>query len=155
MSNALILPLAAALCDVDEDTRRRDPEARREAADEPLVQRPRARRVGMVGAGYRAVVDGQHVALINLSLSGAQVRSSMSVLKDQPAIVKIGWPQDDQLCAAIARVRWVELESGGSNDERIYRVGLAFETWDVRGLKEIIRHCGRTFVSSSEVVDPW
>ena len=155
MSNALILPLADALCGVDEDTRRRDPEARREAAGGPLVHRPRARRVGMVGAGYRAVVDGQHVALINLSLSGAQVRSSMSVLRDQPAIVKIGWPQDDQLCAAIARVRWVELESEGSNDERVYRVGLAFETWDVRGLKEIMRHCGRTFVSSSEIVDPW
>lgn len=155
MSSSLILPLAAALCDVDEDTRRRDPDARRGAADGSPVHRPRARRVGMVGAGYRAVVDGQHVALINLSLSGAQVRSSMSVLRDQPAIVKIGWPQDDQLCAAIARVRWVELESEGFNDERIYRVGLAFETWDVRGLKEIMRHCGRTFVSSSEIVDPW
>ncbi len=155
MSSSLILPLAAALCGVDEDTRRRDPEARREAAAGPLVHRPRARRVGMVGAGYRAVVDGQHVALINLSLSGAQVRSSMSVLRDQPAIVKIGWPQDDQLCAAIARVRWVELDSEGFNDERIYRVGLALETWDVRGLKEIMRHCGRTFVSSSEIVDPW
>jgi hypothetical protein len=31
MSDALILPRAAALCRVDEDTRRRDPEARREA----------------------------------------------------------------------------------------------------------------------------
>jgi PilZ domain len=155
MSDTLILPLAAALCDVDADTLRRDPGARREAADAAPVHRPRARRVGMVGAGYRAVIDGQHVALINLSLSGAQIRSSMRVLRDQPAIVKIGWPQDDQLCAAIARVRWVELESDHSNDERIYRVGLAFETWDVRGLKEIMRHCGRTFVSSSEVVDPW
>lgn len=155
MSETLILPLATALCDVDADTLRRDPGAQRKAAGAAPVHRPRARRVGMVGAGYRAVIDGQHVALINLSLSGAQIRSSMRVLRDQPAIVKIGWPQDEQLCAAIARVRWVELESDRSNDERIYRVGLAFETWDVRGLKEIMRHCGRTFVSSSEVVDPW
>jgi PilZ domain-containing protein len=158
MSDSLILPLAAALCDVDVDAdaeaRRRRPDARCEAG-EPPVHRQRARRVGMVGAGYRAVIDGRHVALINLSLSGAQVRSSMRVLRDQPAIVKIGWPQDEQLSAAIARVRWVELEAEGSTDERIYRVGLAFETWDVRGLKEIMRHCGRTFGSSSEIVDPW
>ena len=109
----------------------------------------------MLGAGYRAVIDGQHVALINLSLSGAQIRSSMRVLRDQPAVVKIGWPQNEQLCAAIARVRWVHLESELSNDESLYRIGLAFETWDVRGLKEIIRHCGRTLVSRSEIVDLW
>jgi hypothetical protein len=154
MSDSLILPLTAALSDVDTDAFLRNPDARRGAADS-AAQRPRARRVGMLGAGYRAVIDGRHVALINLSLSGAQIRSSMCVLRDQPAIVKIGWPQDEQLCAAIARVRWVHLESEPSSDESIYRIGLAFETWDVRGLKEIIRHCGRTFVSRSEIVDPW
>ena len=32
---------------------------------------------------------------------------------------------------------------------------LAFETWDVRWLKEIIRHCERTFASKVEVIGPW
>ena len=147
--------MAAALSDLDTDTFLRNPDARRREAEAAAARRPRAPRVGMLGAGYRAVIDGQHVALINLSLSGAQIRSSMRVLRDQPAVVKIGWPQNEQLCAAIARVRWVHLESELSNDESLYRIGLAFETWDVRGLKEIIRHCGRTLVSRSEIVDLW
>jgi len=31
----------------------------------------------------------------------------------------------------------------------------AFETWDVRRLKEIIHHCERTFASKGEVIGPW
>jgi len=105
--------------------------------------RPRDQRVAMVGSGYRAIVDGRAVALVNLSLSGAQWRGAIRVRPDQPAIVKIGWPQDHQLCTALARVRWVQFEPDASRDESLYRVGIEFETWDVRRLKEIIRHCTR------------
>ena len=91
----------------------------------------------MVGSGYRAVIDGRQAALINLSLSGAQLRGPIRVRPDQPTIVKIGWPRDNQLCTAIARVRWVQFEPDASSGEGLYRVGLAFETWDVKGLKAI------------------
>jgi len=102
--------------------------------------RPRDQRVHMIGSGYRAVIDGKPAALVNLSLTGAQLRGTVRVLPDQPAIVKIGWPQDDLPCTALARVRWVQFEPDSSMESGLYRVGIAFETWDVRTLRDIMRH---------------
>jgi len=157
MSNTLILPMAVPLWDSGPETILVERPAPRIVAVEPRRRRPRPRaeRVGMFGSGYRVVVDDRHVALVNLSMSGAQVRGPIEVARDQTLIFKIGWPQDRDVCAAIARVRWVTLESDESQREGIYRMGLAFETWDVRRLKEIIRHCERTFATKVEVVGPW
>ena len=151
MSDLLILPLAAPLWDSSTDACFRDPHARDDAAS----ARPRDRRVGMLGSGYRAVIDGRQVALVNLSLSGAQLRGPIRVLPDQPTIVKIGWPKNDLLCTAIARVRWVQFEPDPSSGEGLYRVGLAFETWDVRGLNEIISHREPTEAPKFGIVDSW
>lgn len=152
MADALLLPLSATLGDVDADALTRNSDApRRVVAAAP---RPRANRVGMLHAGYRAAIDGQRVALVNLSLTGAQIRSLTRVLPEQPAIIKIGWPQDEQSCAALARVRWVELDDERSGEQVIYRVGLAFETWDVKKLKDIVRHCERMFGRKPEMIDP-
>jgi hypothetical protein len=165
MSNSLILPMAVPLWDWERETavverpapRIVEVEAPALVTVEPRRRRPRPRaeRVGMFGSGYRVVVDDRQVALVNLSMSGAQVRGPIEVSRDQTLIFKIGWPQDRDACAAIARVRWVSLESGESRCEGIYRMGLAFETWDVRRLKEIVRHCERTFATKVEVVGPW
>lgn len=135
MDSLLILPLAAPVWEQDADAWFSDPNALRV---DGAASRPRDRRVGMVGSGYRAVIDGRQAALINLSLSGAQLRGPIRVRPDQPTIVKIGWPRDNQLCTAIARVRWVQFEPDSSSGEGLYRVGLAFETWDVKGLKAIL-----------------
>jgi hypothetical protein len=94
----------------------------------------------MIGSGYRAVIDGNPAALVNLSLTGAQLRGSVRVLPDQPAIIKIGWPQDEGPCTALARVRWVQFEPDSSMESGLYRVGIAFETWDVRTLRDIMRN---------------
>jgi hypothetical protein len=98
--------------------------------------------------------DGVRI-LVNLSMSGAQTRGAIQAARDQPLIFKIGWPPDREACAAIARVRWVSLESEEAQRETIYRIGLAFETWDVHRLKEIIRHCERTSASRVDVIGPW
>ena len=157
MSNTLILPMSVPLWDSESETVVVERPAPSFVDVERRPRRPRARaeRVGMCGSGYRVVVEDRLVALVNLSLSGAQVRGSIQVSRDQPLIFKIGWPQDREACAAIARVRWVSLESEESQREAIYRMGLAFETWDVRRLKEIIHHCERTFRSKVEVIGPW
>jgi hypothetical protein len=135
MDNLLILPLAAAVWERGDDVCVSDPPAWQ---IEEAPSRPRDQRVGMLGSGYRAVIDGRQAALINLSVSGAQLRGPIRVLPDQPTIVKIGWPRDNLLCTAIARVRWVRFEPDVSSGEGLYRAGLAFETWDVRGLKAIL-----------------
>lgn len=157
MSDILVLPMAVPLWDAESEPIVVERPAPHFVAVEPRRRRPRPRadRVGMFGSGYRVVVDDRLVALVNLSMSGAQVRGPIQVSREQPLIFKIGWPQDREACAAIARVRWVSLESEDSQREAIYRMGLAFETWDVRRLKEIIRHCERTFAPKVEVVDPW
>jgi hypothetical protein len=135
MDNVLILPLAAAVWEHAGDAYFSDAFA---PQIEEAASRPRDRRVGMLGSGYRAAIDGRQAALINLSLSGAQLRGPIRVLPDQPTIVKIGWPKDNLLCTAIARVRWVQFEPDSSSGKGLYRVGLAFETWDVKGLKTIL-----------------
>jgi PilZ domain len=157
MSNTLILPMAVPLWDSELESKvvERPAPALVDAEPRPRRQRARAERVGMFGSGYRVVVEDRQVALVNLSMSGAQVCGAIHAARDQPLIFKIGWPQDREACAAIARVRWVNLESEEARREAIYRIGLAFETWDVRRLKEIIRHCERTFASKVEVIGPW
>ena len=157
MSNTLILPMAIPLWDSEPESVVVERPAPALVDAEPRRRRPRARaeRVGMCGSGYRVVIEDRHVTLVNLSMSGAQVRGAIHASRDQPLIFKIGWPQDREACAAIARVRWVSLESEEAQREAIYRIGLAFETWDVRRLKEIIRHCERTFAPKVEVIGPW
>ena len=140
----LILPLSASLRSADADTRFPDLAVPSRPADERAADRPRAARVGMLGSGYQVQIDGQTVALVNLSLSGVQIRGSIRLLPDQPSIVKIGWPLEEMACAAIARVRWVRVESGPSKDEEVYRAGLVFETWEVQRLKKIMHHRGRS-----------
>src|SRR4249920_3524053 len=105
MSDTLILPLATPVLDVLSDgdhtlitgTLGRSP-------GRPGALRPRDARVAMVGSGYRAILDGRPAAIVNLSTSGAQLRGLARVLPDQPAIVKIGWPRDERLCAVLGRV---------------------------------------------------
>ena len=156
MSNTLILPMAVPLWDSEPDSVvERPAPALVDARPRPRRPRARAERVGMLGSGYRVVVEERQVGLVNLSMTGAQVRGTIQAARDQPLIFKIGWPQDREACAAIARVRWVRLDSEEAQREAIYRIGLAFETWDVRRLKEIIRHCERTFAQKVEVVGPW
>jgi hypothetical protein len=139
MHHSLILPLAATpFLDLAPD--RFSQELQRRAADGRLSLRPRDQRVRMIGSGYRAVIDGNPAALVNLSLTGAQLRGTVRVLPDQPAIIRIGWPQDDLRCTALARVRWVQFEPDSSMESGLYRVGMAFETWDVRTLRDIMRH---------------
>jgi hypothetical protein len=142
MSESVVLPLAAALWDPDTTNRFRDESGQRGSRD-PGSQRQRALRVRMQGAGYRAVIDDQPVSLVNLSLSGVLVRGPMRVLPCQSIIFKIGWPEDDRPCAAIGRVRWVRIESTSGHNEADCEIGVAFETWDVRRLKGIMRDCRR------------
>ena len=137
MGHSLILPLAATpFLDLAPDRFSLEHQRR----DVRSSVRPRDQRVHMIGSGYRAVIDGKPAALVNLSLTGAQLRGTVRVLPDQPAIVKIGWPQDDLPCTALARVRWVQFEPDSSMESGLYRVGIAFETWDVRTLRDIMRN---------------
>jgi hypothetical protein len=155
-SEGIILPFGSSLWDAYPGTwfQEAHAEPRSARAADTAAHRARAERLPMVGAGYRAVIDGQTVALINLSLTGAQVRGPVHAPKNRPTILQIGWPQDKVSCSAIARVRWIEVESetpAGST----YRMGLAFEEWDVRRLKEIMQHCTRTFQPRQATNDPW
>jgi hypothetical protein len=156
-SEGVILPFGSSLWDAYPGTwfQETPVEQRSARAANRAAHRARAERLPMVGSGYRAAIDGQTVALINLSLSGAQVRGPARVPENRPTILQIGWPQDAVSCSAIARVRWLEVESERPAAESTYRMGLAFEQWDVRRLKEIMQHCTRTFQPRAKSNDPW
>jgi hypothetical protein len=141
IDGTLILPLAIPVFDsLPGEPRWFDAPGPARPTNPRTTIRPRDQRVAMIGAGYRAVIEGSPAALVNLSLSGAQLKAAVRVRPEQPALVKIGWHHDDRLCAVLARVRWVQFEPDASTQEGLYRVGMAFETWDVARLKEIMRH---------------
>jgi hypothetical protein len=141
IGGTMILPLAIPVLDCPPgDTQRFDSSRLARPADNGTPLRPRDERVAMIGAGYRAIIEGRPAALVNLSLSGAQLKAAVRVRPEQPAIVKIGWHHDDRHCAVLARVRWVQFEPDATTQEGLYRVGMVFETWDVARLKEIMRH---------------
>jgi hypothetical protein len=73
----------------------------------------------------------------------------------QPVLVHIGWPQDTLSFTAIARVRWVQPEGDSGESESIYRIGLAFDTWDVRRVKEIIASRGAPAAPKANVAGIW
>ncbi len=154
MTGPRVLPLSEPVWDTPAEASFRDPQPRRRTSDPARPQCARAARVRMLGSGYRVLVDKQPVALINLSLSGAQVRGAVRVSNGQPVLVDIGWPQDRLSCAAISRVRWVQAEPEAAADE-MFRIGLAFETWDVRRLKEIMHHCDARTRRARSAADPW
>ena len=154
-TNPLVVPLTAPLWDSNEDKLFREPLVWR-SGDQRSAVRPRALRVPMDGSGYQVVVEGRRrVSLVNLSLSGAQVRGALTVLPQQPLIVNIGTLHEARSCGAIARVRWVQPDRELSREEEIYRIGLAFETWDVRRLKEILDAISRRHVPKSELIGVW
>jgi hypothetical protein len=94
----------------------------------------------MIGTAYRALIDGERAALIDLSLSGAQVHAAAFELRIRPA----GHDQDWLVARGAMRgtgpcsmVRLARGHPGG-----FYRAGLAFEASDVRGFKEIVSRVG-------------
>jgi hypothetical protein len=137
MADSLILPLAAPVLELLAGA---EQTFSPQNACRTGKLRPRDQRVAMVGSGYRAILEGSPAAIVNLSMSGAQLRGAVRVLPDQPAVVKIGWPLDNRQCAVLARVRWVRFEPDAARHEGLYRVGMEFETWDVARLKEILRY---------------
>jgi hypothetical protein len=146
MSESLILPLAEALWSPGPAPGFRDDQVGRRAPDETASNRRRGVRLHMHGTGYRGAIDDRPVALIDLSVSGVQARGPFRLRPGQSIIFKIGWPQDELSCAALGRVQWVRVEPARRETEASYGIGLAFETWDVRLLKEIMHHCQRMLV---------
>jgi hypothetical protein len=145
MPESLVLPLAAAIWSPRPAFIFRDDQIGQRALDE-VSNRRGALRLHMQGTGYRGVIDDRPVALIDLSVSGVQTRGPFRVRPDQSIIFKIGWPQDKLSCTALGRVQWVRFEPARPEADASYRIGLAFETWDVRLLREIMHHCQRTLV---------
>jgi hypothetical protein len=150
MSGSLMLPLAASFWDPDALNLAREHGVKSSAA--ASSDPPRAVRLHMEGTGYRATLDDETVSLTNLSLSGVLVRSQTSAVPGPPMIFKIGWPQDRRGCAAIGRVRWVRFDPAKRQEEATYRIGLAFETWDVRRLMDIVGHCRQAPIPLIEAV---
>jgi hypothetical protein len=147
----MAVPPAEVLVESRSNPDFREAETHPHAGETTSVEHSRASRLGMLGSGYRVLIDGQPVTLINLSLSGVQVLGTIHVTLGQPAIVKIGWPQDQESFTAIARVRWVQQHADIRTRETVHRIGLAFETWDVRQLREIMSSRHRRTPAAAEV----
>src|SRR3954464_3020825 len=68
IGGTVILPLAVSVLDFPPGgTHRPDSSRPARPTDDRTTIRPRDERVAMIGAGYRAVIEGRPAALVNLS----------------------------------------------------------------------------------------
>ena len=114
-----------------------------------VADRRRAKRVPMRYTGYRGTVNEQPVAIVDLSALGVQVRGQVRVRPRESVTLKLGWAMELP-STALGRVQWVQMETAMEPGEALYRIGLAFELWDVRLVKKIMQSCQELPVPSLE-----
>lgn len=87
-----------------------------------------------------AIVEGADVAVVNLSVIGAQV-VTQSILRPAQT-VKIELPNSEEALQLIAAVAWSTLEQAKPSLEVYYRAGMEFTNAATRTLEEYCRqHC--------------
>ena len=140
MRHSLILPLAA-IPNIDVASDRFSHELQRRPAHGRASLRPRSQRVRMLGSGYRVVIDGNPAALREPVAVG-RAAARFGARPPGPA----GRRRRSAGLRTTCRARpWracggCSSEPDSLTESGLYRVGLAFETWDVRSLRDIMRH---------------
>jgi hypothetical protein len=122
--------VAAKIADIFADhVRRRLNKKQAARAEEPSGHSPerKARRV-KIKKSVNVTIDGAPSALVDLSMSGAQVLSPRAVRPDHS--VQLMLPNDNGGVSCQARVVWVVVEHSRDPKRALYRAGIQFRDVD-------------------------
>lgn len=100
-----------------------------------------APRVNLVASDVTLQVENHVVNAVDFSLHGVQFRSTMRVAPGNSIVMNIRWRQE-AASMALGRVMWATFEKPGKLVEAHYRVGVSFESSDMRTIRTILDRCG-------------
>jgi len=100
-----------------------------------------APRVNLVSSDVEVQLGEEFVSAVDFSLRGMQFRSLTRVVPGSTVIVSVKWKQQTP-SVALGRVMWATFEKLNHLAAPHYRVGLIFETADVRTLRMMLEECG-------------
>jgi len=100
-----------------------------------------APRVNLVASDITLQVDEQVVNGVDFSVRGVQFRSLARMTPGRTLVLNIRWRQEPS-SVALGRVMWSTFERPNRMVDPHYRVGVAFENADVRGLRLLLERCG-------------
>lgn len=98
-------------------------------------------RVNLVASDVIVQVENQVVNAVDFSLHGVQFRSSMRAAPGNSIVMNIRWRQESS-SMALGRVMWATFEKPSKLVEAHYRVGVSFESSDLRTIRAILNKCG-------------
>lgn len=133
------------------------PVGRRSSGASPVLtsrgNRRRAPRVNMAASPISVQLGDETVSGVDVSLRGIQFRCASRLVPGSTVMLGLRSGQESP-SMALGRVMWATFERTSADAVPMYRVGVVFETVDVRAVRNILQQCesGRTSMGGLELV---
>ncbi len=112
--------------------------------------RRRAPRINMVSSEATVQLGGETVSAVDFSLRGIQFRCATRLVPGSTVMLNLRWRQENP-SIALGRVMWATFEKPSHMSTPHYRVGVVFETVDVRIIRSMLDQCGLGKMSNKDV----
>lgn len=109
-----------------------------------------APRVNLVASDVSVQLGDETVCAVDVSVRGLQFRCAARVVPGSTVMLKLSY-KNESPSVALGRVMWAAYERATHSSTPHYRVGIVFETADVRLIRSMLRHSGLGHGQSAEV----
>lgn len=103
--------------------------------------RRRAPRVNMVSSEVTVQLGDEQVSAVDFSLRGIQFRCTTRVVPGSTIMLKLRL-KEEPASVALGRVMWAAFEKPSHLASPHYRVGVVFETADIRIIRALLKQSG-------------
>lgn len=103
--------------------------------------RRRAARVNLVSSDVSIKLGEEVVSAVDVSLRGIQFRCATRVVPGSTVMLSLRLKEDTP-SVALGRVMWAAFERPNHVASPHYRVGVVFETADIRTIRTMLQQCG-------------
>jgi len=112
--------------------------------------RRRAPRVAMISTDATVQLGSETVTAVDFSLRGIQFRCVSRQVPGSTVMLRMRW-KDENPSVALGRVMWATFEKPSHLATPHYRVGVVFETVDVRVIRAMLQQSGLDQGTRSDV----
>lgn len=100
-----------------------------------------APRVNLVASEVSINLGDEAVSAVDVSLRGIQFRCATRVTPGSTVMLKLRY-RSESPSVALGRVMWSTFERPTHVSTALYRVGVSFETADIRLIRAMLKECG-------------